>query len=159
MIQTIRSFSYFSLFYVGSSLMCWPLVVFVAFALLMLPMTFYWSGDVAHQFYLLAMGVHMPSYDWSLIFLIPLLIISFPFVYRLHEYELYPEQLDVYRFIADSFSTAYGMIGWAITFVLLVAFFSFCLWGVRHVLELSEKKSNTYLTCLAIIASALFLYI
>lgn len=157
-MQQIRTFMSFSLFYLSTSVVFWPLVVIAAFTILMAPMFLYWQFDMVSELRLLVAGAHMPAYDWSLSFLIPALILSFPVVYAYHDCQFLQEQVDMYTFLSESISTTYGIIGWALTVVFLVGFFSFCLWAVRHTLDLSDRRSSNYLAVLTVIITAIVLY-
>lgn len=159
MISNIRSFASFCIFFLGSSIVFWPLMLVLLGFALVLPLVVYWQFDAIMNLEMLIAGVNLPEEDWLLIFLVPSFILGLPAILSHYGGELVQPQIELYSYLLQSISTPYGLVGWFLTFGLVSAFLYGIIWSVQKTMNLSAAQTSNYFALLALILGGAVFYI
>jgi hypothetical protein len=159
MSPQIRSFASFSIFFVSTSVIFWPVVLLIIACLGILPAILYWDTDVWHHLAMLGTGNHLPQEDWSLIFVIPAFVIGLPALFCHYEGELLASHWELYSRLTHSITTPYGMLGWLLTVGLMAALLYWAVWCVRATMGLNYATTSNYLAVLALILGAVVFWV
>jgi hypothetical protein len=151
MSPQIRSFTSFCIFFLGTSLVFWPMIIVGVGLAAALPTILYWDADLLLNLEMLISGINLPEHDWFLIFLIPAFILGLPAIFSHYEGELMESQLDLYSFLIDTIVTPYGMIGWSLTAAILGSFLYFTLWCVKQTTGFSQTQTSHYIAILTLL--------
>jgi hypothetical protein len=108
MTSHIRSFASFCIFFLGTTVVFWPLILAFVGILVVLPIIIYWQTDILLNLEMLITGVNLPNEDWMLIFLVPLFILGLPALLSHYGGELMESQVEVYNILTQSIATPFG---------------------------------------------------
>lgn len=151
MTTHIRSFTTFSLFFIGTSMAFWPLVISLVASAAAIPALFYWDADFLLNAEMLISGIHLPLEDWSLILLVPLFMLGAPLLYAYFDGQLMESQQEVYEVLINSIGSVYGLLGWFLTLFAIGAYLYFTVWSVRKALNFTHTQTAQYLAIWTVI--------
>lgn len=159
MTHALRSFTNFAIFFIGSSLILWPILLLFLIVLIAVPVSLYWQSDILLNLEMLVSGVNLPQDDWSLILFVPAFILGLPIIFNHWGGELMESQIELYSYLVSSITTPYGFVGWAFTLVSLFITLYIALKGAKIALNLSTHRSNYFLAILTLIFGCFIFYI